>query len=248
MDHNIVYKEQVLPNAHDLLDPVTTVLICQHTLIRRGIGQILAGTRFSLVEGADDGLESAFREDGPKPGLFLICESRSPDEHAEIIQKLKAQFPSARVVILADQMEPQAIRRVCGAGLDGLCSTTMPREVLIKALELVMLGESFVSAALSLSVFQGQGSLQAGSRLPVEPMPAMDFAAARSLSVRETQILRCLMQGASNKIIARNLGVADATVKVHVKAILRKIKAANRTQAAIWAQQNLSPEGESHLP
>ena len=56
------------------------------------------------------------------------------------------------------------------------------------------------------------------------------------LSGREAQILHCLTKGASNKLIARDLGVAEATIKVHVKAILRKVKAANRTQAAMWAQ------------
>ena len=63
------------------------------------------------------------------------------------------------------------------------------------------------------------------------------------LSNREAEILHCLMQGAPNKIIARQLDVAEATVKVHVKAILRRISVANRTQAAMWAVEHLSPTG-----
>ena len=62
---------------------------------------------------------------------------------------------------------------------------------------------------------------------------------AKGLSVRETVILRCLMDGDSNKIIARKFDITEATVKVHVKAILRKIQAKNRTQAAIWAASHL---------
>jgi two-component system nitrate/nitrite response regulator NarL len=58
------------------------------------------------------------------------------------------------------------------------------------------------------------------------------------LSPRETSILRCLARGASNKLIARDIQITEATVKVHVKAILRKIGVANRTQAAIWATTN----------
>ena len=58
------------------------------------------------------------------------------------------------------------------------------------------------------------------------------------LSPRETSILRYLSQGASNKLIARDIKISEATVKVHVKAILRKIGVANRTQAAIWAMTN----------
>jgi two-component system nitrate/nitrite response regulator NarL len=62
----------------------------------------------------------------------------------------------------------------------------------------------------------------------------------RTLSSRESEILQCLMQGAPNKVIARKLDVAEATVKVHIKAILRKIRVANRTQAAMWAVNHLS--------
>ena len=54
------------------------------------------------------------------------------------------------------------------------------------------------------------------------------------------------MQGASNKVIARRLGLAEATVKVHIKSILRKVQAANRTQAAMWARQHLQMEIQHH--
>ncbi len=68
-----------------------------------------------------------------------------------------------------------------------------------------------------------------------------------ALSTRESQILHCLTDGAPNKVIARKLDVAEATVKVHVKAILRKIGAANRTQAAMWATTHLPTNVESSL-
>jgi two-component system nitrate/nitrite response regulator NarL len=60
------------------------------------------------------------------------------------------------------------------------------------------------------------------------------------LSTREKCILRCLIFGDSNKVVARKMDIAEATVKVHIKAILRKIRAQNRTQAAIWAMNNAS--------
>jgi two-component system nitrate/nitrite response regulator NarL len=63
-----------------------------------------------------------------------------------------------------------------------------------------------------------------------------DFA----LSDRERQILSCLIHGQSNKVIARELDIAEATVKVHVKGLLRKLRAANRTQAAVWALKHRS--------
>ena len=58
------------------------------------------------------------------------------------------------------------------------------------------------------------------------------------MSQREVQILRCLLSGDSNKMIANQLSITEATVKVHLKSLLRKINASNRTQAAIWALNN----------
>jgi len=69
----------------------------------------------------------------------------------------------------------------------------------------------------------------------------------RKLSTRESQILNCLTDGAPNKVIARKLDVAEATVKVHIKAILRKIGATNRTQAAMWATAHLPSNVGSSL-
>ena len=63
-------------------------------------------------------------------------------------------------------------------------------------------------------------------------------AARNGLSQREVQILRCLLNGDSNKMIANHLNITEATVKVHLKSLLRKINASNRTQAAIWALNN----------
>jgi DNA-binding NarL/FixJ family response regulator len=77
------------------------------------------------------------------------------------------------------------------------------------------------------------------SRVPAleQQMPGNDVV--RSLSRRELVILRTLTEGASNKIIARKLVITESTVKVHMKAILRKLRLQNRTQAAIWARTHL---------
>ena len=69
---------------------------------------------------------------------------------------------------------------------------------------------------------------------------------AGRLTDREAAILHCLTQGASNKMIAHRLGVAEVTVKFHIKSILRKVQAANRTQAAMWARQHQQMEIQHH--
>jgi len=235
MRHDVVYKEQIVTIAQEPFQPVATVLICQNLLLRTGISHILSGTRFALTDEPCEDPSNLPEFDDTKPVLFMICENRSTEELVAIVDTLKAQQPFARVVVLADTMDPDAAIRLCGAGMDGFCPTSMDRHALVKALEIVILGETYIPASIGLSLLeqarQGRAHSAYAGGAPINaPADALD-----KLSDREAQILRCLTRGSSNKVIARELGVAEATVKVHIKAILRKVKATNRTQAAIWA-------------
>lgn len=234
MDHEVIYIEQSLPTAQNASSYVTTVLVCQNTLVRSGIGHHLSGTHFCISEEEPE-------QPSELPLLCLLHGDQLTADVTETIARLKAQWPSARVVLLTDHLEPSIMVPAFHAGLDGLCSTALDREPLIKALELVMLGETFISAAACNALLQQrQARPQVHAGGSISSASTDDFSSVSRLSGREAQILHCLMKGASNKLIARDLGVAEATVKVHIKAILRKVKAANRTQAAMWAQQHLN--------
>lgn len=233
MDQDIGYRTQSLPSTLNAPASVTTYLVCQNTLLQTGVRYILKGTRFVV---ADDGLS-----DRESPELVLLCDSLPQGAAVETVKELKEQFPNARLVALSDNVDPWTVRELCTAGLDGLCPTGMPQAAVLAALELVMLGEMFLPISVSLAMLE-----QASS--PGVPMMAAanDLAGLPAkFSDRETQILRLLTTGASNKLIARDLGVAEATVKVHVKAILRKAKAANRTQAAMWATQHFGLQADA---
>jgi len=112
----------------------------------------------------------------------------------------------------------------------------------------VMLGETVLPPAI-LSFIDGHKSG------PLAPAPLANGKGSMEsesdyrprLSAREEFVLRCLIGGDSNKAIARKMAIADATVKAHVKSILRKIRAQNRTQAAIWAMNN-NPSFMSNTP
>ena len=234
MNHDVIYIEQIRPPAQKASSSVTTVLIGQNTLVRSGISHLLSGTHFVIAEETLD-------PPSELPILCLIHIDQVTADVTETIERLKAQWPSARVVLLTEHMQPAAMVPAFQAGLDGLCSTAMDREPLINALELVMLGETFISAAAGIALFQQWHARPQGhAEGPSAAASATDFSSVSRLSGREAQILHCLTKGASNKLIARDLGVAEATIKVHVKAILRKVKVANRTQAAMWAQQHLN--------
>ena len=239
MDQDVVYKTQILPIARDPLHHVTTYLLCRNILLRTGVAQLLAGSHFALSGDTSTAIPQIPATHDTPPTLILICETLSPEGYAELLGELKDRCHGARLVLLADHLEPEAIGQLIEAGLNGLCSTTMSHQSLIKALELVMLGETFLPASIGFALFD-----RISAQKP-KLMVLGDPAAANRFSDRERQILRLLTTGASNKMIARELGLAEATVKVHLKAVLRKVRAENRTQAAMWATQFLGLESNS---
>jgi two-component system nitrate/nitrite response regulator NarL len=240
MAHEVILRQQPQLLAHCASPRITTLLICRNTVLHTGLRHILSDTQFAL---ADDVFEptsdvSAFA--GSEPVLILVYESLSPDEYLETLARLKAQCPSAWLVVLADHLELNAVVRLYEAGLSGLCSPAMGGSTLVKALELVVAGETFLPAAVGLALLEQQSRRSRPDTQAVRTTPAAGLT--ERLSDREIRILYCLLQGASNKEIAYRLGLAEVTVKVYIKSILRKVQAANRTQAAMWAQQHLPME------
>jgi two-component system nitrate/nitrite response regulator NarL len=242
MAHEVILRQQPQLLAHCASPRITTLLISRNTVLHAGLRQMLSDTQFAL---ADDVFEptsdvSAFA--GSEPVLILLCESLSPDEYLETLARLKAQCPSAWVVVLADHLELNAVVRLYEAGLSGLCSPAMGGSALVKALELVVAGETFLPAAVGLALLEQQSRRSRPDAQTVRTTPAAGLT--ERLSDREIRILYCLVQGAPNKEIAYRLGLAEVTVKVYIKSILRKVQAANRTQAAMWAQQHLPVEAQ----
>jgi two-component system nitrate/nitrite response regulator NarL len=128
------------------------------------------------------------------------------------------------------------------AGANGFFVEVMTSDVFIKSIELVMMGETVLPAAFLPFVLGPEGDRLGGPRdANNEALIAMpQDAIAPQLSPREKTILRCLVDGDSNKSIAQKFHITDGIVKGHVKAILRKIRVHNRTQAAIWGMTNRS--------
>jgi two-component system nitrate/nitrite response regulator NarL len=131
----------------------------------------------------------------------------------------------------------------------------MSCDAFVKSIELVMTGEvvfprAFQTSALDVKSERGCNTEAADE--DAGEISASEDTCAAPLSPRELAILHCLISGHSNKSIARKLDIAEATVKVHVKAILRKIGVQNRTQAAIWGMNHPllahPANGTAHLP
>ncbi|WP_201863173.1 LuxR C-terminal-related transcriptional regulator [Microvirga soli] len=188
--------------------------------------------------------------------LVILDANLYPAMLAHGIASIKEQYPQARVVVLSDSFNLDDMKSAFQSGADGYCLATTGCEALIKYLDLVMLGEVvFPSAAFLSAISDTRDQAENKEPLAITVLPAhlplgleSHDSPIRTLSSRESEILQCLMQGAPNKVIARKLDVAEATVKVHIKAILRKIRVANRTQAAMWAVNHLSGGSEAPLP
>jgi two-component system nitrate/nitrite response regulator NarL len=199
-----------------------TVLIEANRLFREGLKHLLAGTRFEVgseYNTIDLALSAEVTDAAPE----LVISGQPVKDEADL-RAIREAFPSARVVVLADDLTVDVLRAAMGGGADGFLIKNVSPEALIQSLQLIMLGEkvfptNLASMLLDMNAISPQQSI-------------------RGLSPREQEILQALVTGASNKMIAIKLGITEATVKVHLKTLLRKIDVNNRTQAAIWAMNN----------
>jgi len=175
--------------------------------------------------------------------LFLVVHTGDDfDAAVEQIKLFRDQHPGGRIAIVADHYRLSELISAFRAGANGYFADIMKCDAFIKSMELVMMGETIFPPAFLSFVLDPEGEL-GGEAAPrdennQEILIRNENTLAPQLSTREKSILRCLIEGDSNKCIARKINIAEATVKVHVKAILRKIRVQNRTQAAIWGMNN----------
>jgi DNA-binding NarL/FixJ family response regulator len=220
-----------------------TILVGKSVLLREGIARILHSANFRIlasVSCADDLLPSKLQLDQP---LFLIVHTGDDfDVAVEQIALFRGRHPGGRIAIVADHHRLDDLVSAFRAGANGYFVDVMTCDVFIKSIELVMMGEAVFPPAFPSFVLDPEGDHldEAGPR--DENNQAILVTAgdviAPQLSPREISVLRCLIEGDSNKCIARKIDISEATVKVHIKAILRKIRVQNRTQAAIWGMNN----------
>jgi two-component system, NarL family, nitrate/nitrite response regulator NarL len=218
---------------------VSTALIFNNPLLCLGLKHLLSGTEFAVAETSSPEVLLTSQSSRPSPDLFIVDGNAPVEQVIETVESIKGSHSKARIVLLADTFDLQVARSGRNAGVDGFCVTANGCEALIKSLELVMLGEAILPATLLDALFDNLFTMPAVMDSSHEAVLEQTNLTVRKLSKRETEILSSLSAGDPNKIIARNFGVAEATVKNHVKAILKKIGAANRTQAAIWAKEHL---------
>ncbi|WP_119461254.1 response regulator transcription factor [Rhodospirillaceae bacterium SYSU D60014] len=211
------------------MSAISVVLIGSNTLFRQSLHQILDPNQFAIVaEGRDLASVRALINDGVMPDLVVADFSTHQEEDFESLRQLREVGGDCRIVVLANELSLCEMARALKAGVDGYLVNELSVEAFSLSLLLVMKGEKVLPGHLA-------GKLATNVQ-DFEGVKLVD--AQRNLTDRERQILQCLLNGYSNKLIARALGITEGTVKVHLKSLMKKIAASNRTQAALWARNN----------
>ncbi len=224
-------SEPAQPNqkGRDDMKEISTLLINPSRLFREGLKTFLCDSTYPVeAEAGDVAKALEMVRTGLRPMLMILDFSADGPTDLDIIKRIREMVPDVKLVLLGNDVSPEKLRLALDAGFDGCTAKDISPKALVHYLDLVMTGERALPADMitTLAAHNDRGS---SSRL--------DTSRLEGLSAREAEILECLVNGDPNKVIARRLNIAEATVKVHLKAILRKINANNRTQAALWAFQ-----------
>ena len=211
--------------------PISTLIIGRPGFYAEGLRRILEHDRLCEVSQVSNTSSTEYLR-LKQPTLVILTEPNQNLDLNNVLLQLRSNTLNVRIVVLLDESCSDQIMAAMSIPAHAFLSATISPTALLNALEVVF-GDGGV---LSINFTEYLA-------LRYKPCDAKLLKAELTdqrlcLSGRETDILRCLTDGISNKHIARQFGIAESTVKIHVKSILRKINVQNRTQAAIWALAN----------
>lgn len=217
----------------NLINPMRVVLVDDHTLFRSGLATLLERHGIEVIATSGDGREGYHLATELQPDIVLL-DMRMPDMNGlEVLSRLRKDGFQRSIVMLTTSNEETDLVECLRNGAQGYLLKDMEPAELVSALREIVQGKTVVAPELTAvlaRVVQGDS---------VNHVAAEDASPFSELTPREHEILCLLAEGQSNKVIARNLGISDGTVKLHVKAILRKLNVHSRVEAAVMAvEQN----------
>jgi two-component system, NarL family, nitrate/nitrite response regulator NarL len=224
------------------MNPVRLMVVDDHPLFRRGLVALLTqDERFVVLHEAADAGEAVRCVAREKPDLILLDNHLPGVRGVDAIAGLKEVAPDVKILMLTVSENEQDLSAALKAGADGYLLKTINSEDLSDSILKVLAGGSVVSPEMTtklVAAFRGSAGTQAASPAPDAAGQGVAVAPAdglEMLSAREREILTLIARGASNKSIARDLEIAETTVKIHVQHILRKLNLSSRVQAAVYA-------------
>lgn len=209
------------------------LLIDDHALVRKGIEGLLRSRGVEVMASVNSGEEGVRRALELTPDIILLDVKMPGKNGIETLRSLRMHGISAPVLMLTMSSEDSDLSGALRAGAQGYLLKDMEPEELVPALEAALRGENVIAKEL-LGTLARIVSRNAGPGTEV-PQP---FASFVDLTRREMEILEQVAKGLSNKVIAKTLNITDGTVKLHVKAILRKLGVDSRVKAAVIAVEH----------
>ena len=204
------------------------LLIDDHALVRKGLEELLRSRGVDVVASVGSGEEGIQQAQALKPDAILLDIKMPGMNGIETLEKLRASNVTVPILMLTMSRDDADLRAALRGGAAGYLLKDMEPEDLVPALEAALRGDNVVAKEMVgtlARIVQGQAH---------EP-PKRSTAPLSDLTPRELEILSHVAEGQSNKMIARDLSITDGTVKLHVKAILRKLGVHSRVEAAVIA-------------
>lgn len=221
---------------------IRVLLVDDHALFRSGIRSLLQRhPEFEVVGEAGDGMEGVKRAGQLRPDVVLLDLHMPGLSGRETARMITKEVPESHVLMLTVSEDADDLLETLRSGASGYLLKNIAADTLIAAIRTAAHGESVVSPEMMAKLLKSIGTDPGRGTL-------MDAKSAHrdKLTPREREILAFIARGQSNKEIARELAVAESTVKIHVQNMLRKLNLSSRVQAAVYAVEHgigQSPEG-----
>ena len=228
--------------------PVRLLVVDDHTLFRRGLTALLArDPQVRVVGDAADAGEALRRAQELQPDVILLDNHLPGVNGVDALPALRDAAPAARILMLTVSEDERDLAAALRGGAVGYLLKTTEGDALVAAILRAMQGDSIVAPEMMnklVSAYRGAAESAAGESPRAGEIVATAGAskampaAIASLSPREREILLGIVRGASNKEIARQHGIAETTVKIHVQHVLRKLNVSSRVHAAVIASES----------
>ena len=207
------------------------LVIDDHVLIREamhGVLRELKGEAAVILDESDSRQAMCQIEQNPDVELILLDLGLPDRDGLEMLSELGNRYPTISVVVLSAQQDRDTVMKALDLGALGFIPKSGQREGMLSAFNLIFSGGVYIPPQI-LNRREPAAAPRAA------PAQATAGAADLGLTERQIEVLALMMQGKSNKAISRVLDLAEPTVKIHVSAILKALKVANRTEAVIAA-------------
>ncbi len=205
---------------------IRVLIADDHEVIRCGLRSLFAGTEIEVVAEASTGTAAVEKTIETRPDVAILDVRMAEGDGLNCLGRIKLDYPDLPVLIFSAFDNPTYIARAVSWDAIGFVLKTSPSDVLLQAIRKAAQGES---AWTRDELRRVTGALAT---------PRLNSNVEVPLTRRESEVLKQLALGLTNKEIAQALGISYETVKEHVQHILRKIGVSDRTQAAVWAVRN----------